>query len=430
MIDSTPRKRRGSGWPLVAGIATMAAAVIAVVVGLSLLGGQDDVGVEPSPSAMVSPSPSVSAPASPTASGGVSPSASPEPTQPPGQPSTGWSRAATFGEPGTLTLVSDVATWSGGFVAVGSRWPTEALVSPAEPMVWTSADGRQWSEGSKLVDATDIQLTSVATLLDGRVMVTGDVGKEAAATDGDAPLPSTGVWVSSDGRHWEPLDAPFGDDELMAVGAGPVGYVAAGGREVWFSTDGTAWELVHQVADGEVVRNPVAGDEGFVASGDDSNGGSFMLASGDGIEWFEARGTQIIDIAPIGGDWLGTMLVPETINLMRSGNGLDWSTVLDVNTLTGPDGPKAGRGLSNDAIHRAPISSVDGFQVMSFAWNHCCAQPDMGTMVVASTDGQEWMQIDLGEAPRVVAAAADDAVIVLVGQANRGTEGAIWVRDR
>jgi hypothetical protein len=74
-IDRTPQRRR-SGWPMLASVATVAAAVVAVVIGLSLLGGGPDVGLDPSASASASPSASESASASPSASPSASTSAS------------------------------------------------------------------------------------------------------------------------------------------------------------------------------------------------------------------------------------------------------------------------------------------------------------------------------------------------------------------
>ena len=64
-VHHTPQRRGWAGWPMVAGLATMAGAVVLVAVGLSFMGDRDGTGLGGTPTPTVSPSPSVEATASP-----------------------------------------------------------------------------------------------------------------------------------------------------------------------------------------------------------------------------------------------------------------------------------------------------------------------------------------------------------------------------
>lgn len=77
-VQRTNQRRRGFAWPIFAALATVAAAALAVTIGLNLI-NQDGVGSEPTstlaPSASASTTPSVTAEASATAEPTMSPSA-------------------------------------------------------------------------------------------------------------------------------------------------------------------------------------------------------------------------------------------------------------------------------------------------------------------------------------------------------------------
>lgn len=93
-VQRTDQRRRGFAWPIFTSIATVAAAVALVVIGLGLLNGSDDgVGAEPTSSASASPanspSPSPSAEASaPEESASAEPTPSPT-SSPIAEPTTG-----------------------------------------------------------------------------------------------------------------------------------------------------------------------------------------------------------------------------------------------------------------------------------------------------------------------------------------------------
>ena len=112
--------------------------------------------------------------------------------------------------------------------------------------------------------------------------------------------------------------------------------------EIWFSPDGIDWTKTAEGASS--VR---AGDEGFVAIQQAlAAGPSGVLASGDGRTWFPSTvAAPLFDVEPPGGDWIATGAggEPGAISAWHSPNGLDWTETLEVNDLTGPDGPKTSR---------------------------------------------------------------------------------------
>ena len=80
-VQRTPQRRRGGAWPIFTGLATVTAAVAAVVIGLALLNQPDEVGTgSPTPSASASPEATQSPTPEASATKEATPSATAEPT--------------------------------------------------------------------------------------------------------------------------------------------------------------------------------------------------------------------------------------------------------------------------------------------------------------------------------------------------------------
>jgi hypothetical protein len=247
--------------------------------------------------------------------------------------------------------------------------------------------------------------------------------------------------VSQNAIQWDAVVLPISDDaQVASLAHGPKGYVLSAQTphtefdpnadltpgEIWYSADGIAWTKTHEGAVGAV-----AGDEGFVAIQSAlAAGPSQVVASADGRTWYasEVVGAPLFDVAALGGDWVAIAAGedPGTIQVLRSENGLDWTSVLDVNDLTGPDGPKTGRGLNEPAINSAFLAGGDDHAFLMLGNNHCCAQMGWTYGVWVTTDGATWTEAIPGDA-FVISVAAADGVMVLGGHVGRGDDATFWI---
>jgi hypothetical protein len=392
-------------------------------------------GDQPVPSATQAAEPSQTA--SPTSEDGSpttmpeipsqTPTTTPSPTSlPPSQPRppTGWSLAGSFVVDASFSYMSGVVAWEGGFVAIGHRWFNQYESGDGQPMIWSSTDGRTWAEVAPDFRTTDVVLGGIAVLPNGRLMVVGAVGRP-----GSTESLRVAAWTSADAIGWSEVSIPFGPPPTDQVGfvGGPKGYLATIGDEVWFSDDGGSWTQTHDAGDGHVF-GPSAGDEGFAVVVFPASGSTRLLASGDGVDWFEADRDGLYVAGPIGGDWLSWAHDFDTISLFRSPNALQWSPVLDVNELTGPDGPKAGLGMESGITEAAVVGSSE-LAVLTLGWNHCCVVPPIGVGVFTSADGESWTSAGLDEGAYVRGMATDGLVTVLVGHLDRGHRAAVWVGE-
>ena len=372
------------------------------------------------------PSPSLPEPSESSES--AAPSVSREPVRTGG---LAWDEAAIFSRSGA-TAITDVAAWDGGFLAIGHVWAEAYIHGPGEPLMWVSEDGRSWSEVDPGLGTTDVELRGILPLTTGGVLIVGDVGRQAAQSGGGEV--TSAAWRSSDGQTWNAFELPSEiAAQAVSVASGPVGHVISTSSEIWYSVDAESWQLAHEADEGVELRQPRAGDEGFVTPAIHvEEDRALVLASGDGIAWFEAEPpAHLSSVAPLGGDWLAWAFTedPLTISVLRSANGLDWSTILDVNDLTAPDGPNAGLGMESE-ITEATLSGEGGVVVMTLGWNHCCAQLPVAVGVWTSTDGGTWQAADLRADAYVSAVATDGEVVVAAGTLDRGAEAAFWVADR
>lgn len=375
------------------------------------------------PSLTLFPSPTEQATLTPSASPDATPSGTAAPPV-----SLAWTEAGRFADEGRAQLVTDVSAWQRGFIAIGQRWPGEYIVEMPEPRIWTSPDGRTWNAVRPNLGASDVELRGILRLSSGGLMLIG-----ARPTNGGASQEAR-AWTSMDAEQWTAVGLPDGiSGTSIDVASGPVGHVIGTGRALWYSAEGDAWQRVYRPAPGIGLRPPAAGDEGFVAPAtNEGSGGKVIYASGDGLNWVEGRSpAPIIRVAPWRGDWLGWAYTenPDTISILRSADGLGWSAVLDVNDLTPPDGPKAGKGMES-GITEVTLSGEGGVVSMTLGWNHCCAQPPAVVEVVTSEDGASWTTSGAPQETYVTSLATDGEVVVLAGHFRRGRGVAFWVAER
>jgi hypothetical protein len=152
-----------------------------------------------------------------------------------------WVSGSNGGLGGRLpsSIAYAVAATPAGFVAVGSHGTCHT--------VWTSPDGRQWSD----YDVPRPAGASIAALREVTVNGTQVVAAGYAVTKaGEVPI---AVVSADDGRHWRQimLSAPGGLGSVLALSAAGHGFVAAGRagpaaspRAVtWSSPDGRSWSV-------------------------------------------------------------------------------------------------------------------------------------------------------------------------------------------
>jgi hypothetical protein len=199
--------------------------------------------------------------------------------------------------------VNDVATWSGGLVAIGTTG--DASIDD-RAMAWVSTDGRAWTPATMPPDRLPDETWAVA-----RAVTAGGPGLVAVgwANVGQDANPRVAIWTSSDGREWSrvpnapslalapgvntdfpepgPRDVAAWSGGLVAVGVGgPAGMSAM----IWTSPDGRTWTPVPDLPDAALrwAYGVVAGPEGLVVVG---GGGAYpdfravAWVSRDGISW-------------------------------------------------------------------------------------------------------------------------------------------------
>jgi hypothetical protein len=109
------------------------------------------------------------------------------------------------------------------------------------------------------------------------------------------------------------------------------------------STDGLNWTRTYDKQGDLMIVAVAAGPEGFVAVGSHgwatNEGRSFVLASSDGVNWLEAPSEAgvlrdvpgVWAIAPIGGDWVATPLpTAGHQDVLHSADGLSWRTAVTI----------------------------------------------------------------------------------------------------
>jgi hypothetical protein len=200
---------------------------------------------------------------------------------------TGWQRAGdavtgALDGTGSRQMLAVTAT-AVGFVAVGSH--------NASPAVWTTTDGRTWTEAGLRVpaDATGAVLTHVVA--DGRAVVATGVAQTATGQVPFAARSANGgtTWSESD------LPVPAGAAQVTALAAANGLFIATGsfgttpGQQnvvVWTSRDGATWKAATPTGRG-LAGPGIQAITGLTASGNMVTGVGFTAspASEQPILW-------------------------------------------------------------------------------------------------------------------------------------------------
>jgi hypothetical protein len=158
--------------------------------------------------------------------------------------------------------------------------------------------------------------------------------------------------VSSNAREWTPIDLGFSPDiAIHDVASGPRGMILAaddaiGGQThaaLFRSVDGLSWTRTYDKQGDLMIVAVGAGPEGFVAVGQHgwatSEGRGLVLASSDGLNWVEAPSEtgvlrevpSLWAIAPSGPDWIATPMPTDGHEVaLRSEDGLAWTATTTI----------------------------------------------------------------------------------------------------
>ena len=404
-----------TGWQRFAlGGAMAALLLVAAVMGVLYVGrdarGVGDATPQPSPmssSAIASLFPSAAPPSNePSVSVVPSPSPTPEATQ---SVPVDWTATGAFIVPGERYVVADMSVWSGGLIAVGTRYASvdREIFGPPPAhrgVVWLSADGTAWEELPASDEFADMELTQVFTTPTGSLML---IGNEWTDVDGLIGVGSK-AWESFDGRTWQRtaltgLPDPVWVRDLVQ---GDHGYLLSDPQRLWWSADGRDWVAVLDFE--AAIYNIAAGDEGFAVLGNATTMGRRLAASGDGREWVDAEvpSDELLRIAAIRGDWIaaGTeaaadLVTPLAVQTWRSANALEWRRA----------------GGFTGAAGSPNVSCAESFgefvtaDTLVFGSTIRCGEGGLTNagMSYASADGVEWQSLPFGEA-----AAVRDALVV------------------
>jgi len=149
---------------------------------------------------------------------------------------------------GPWSLVSSLGQVSGGQDLAGlsavTRGPRGWLAVGPGPLVLTSAAGATWQAASAIThDLVGVSAVQAASGPRGYVV--------AGTVAGPGGTYSRDVWWSPDLVTWtkaHDVNEPGGSGQVLAVAAGPSGFVSAGTREnlpvAWISSDGRTWTAV------------------------------------------------------------------------------------------------------------------------------------------------------------------------------------------
>lgn len=389
----------------------------------------------PTASTIPTPPPTASATPPPTAAATVAPT--PETAD---GPVARWAPTAVFSSEGWAEEILDMTFGAGHFIAIGYREPDDQRghVGPPidEPRIWISPDGRSWDPVDPGPAFEHGHPRSIVALADGSAVAYGSIDPPPPAN------PRSAAWRTTDGRTWTPLELSLPHDGPQGrVVGGPHGLLSVSSintedsvtEEVWHSVDGAAWSVVHRVEprDGFMpsLSDWEGGPEGFVVTGyryrfvgDVREEQAFVLASGDGIEWFEAPPNETAfstytRVAPIGGDWL--IAANETADgnwtgratTWFSANGLAWEERAAID-IPIPAPPWEGAEPSAVVGH---LANTGERVIASANVVVCCHGPAWGGGVWSSFDGRSWERLGFPDGTVVTAAAEHDGVVVLAG---------------
>ena len=174
--------------------------------------------------------------------------------------------------------VASVTAWGGGFAAVGSEpAPDEGFGGRRNGVVWTSADGRNWTRSlpSALGNATltNVVLHGDSLFAFGEYSICPEFSEDDDCLD--APDAGVALWRSADAVDWQRLAVPAslqaGILDGVVLGLGRLIAFGSTGEELvgalWLSADGQSWEELRELGGVDPLSAVGAGPDRLVGFG-------------------------------------------------------------------------------------------------------------------------------------------------------------------
>lgn len=197
------------------------------------------------------------------------------------------------------------------WVAGGQNRASSAVGDPSHGVVWTSADGVNWTKPAGDFGSGPLEsgITDVCALPDGTAIAIGWAYESAADYRATVWMPQDGTWTRADigeigTKRGQSVSCASGDDGVVMAAT------ISGRDTLQLSTDGKAWTETFRADRGVGIGGPVAVDGGFAASGsltDESFSGPVVWLSADGTDWKSVsipsyRPGSTTAVAPYGDD--------------------------------------------------------------------------------------------------------------------------------
>ena len=259
--------------------------------------------------------------------------------------------------------------WSRGYVGFSIQPSSSTNDTPVDPTVlsYSSPDGVHWKAGQKLDTAG---AGTQGLLMEIRSVIEGPAGLLAVGWSGACGSAYVdGLWTSSDGTSWQPVDTQkaFGEHAiaLPRISGGSAGYVAVAykGAAVWTSADGRVWQQVALDAPGFKDSKI---DDGTAFSG------GYVLAGTYGTP------DCAVTIGP------APTLPPVTAAVWWSADAASWTRVSLPGAVSSSDGQSTSVCRLSD---RALL-------VIHDSWTNS-ATPVVRQAAWTSTDGRNWRSVTL-----------------------------------
>jgi hypothetical protein len=193
-----------------------------------------------------------------------------------------------------------VASWKGGYVAVGLH---DAEPSSVEQRVWHSVDGQSWLPGTIEGDISTQDLQLIALASNGSRLVAIDAAGLSVLTSDDGAtwraVPDLTPFASSDGL----FDVTFTAITATAAGGFVMVGTVSGSVASWVSSDGISWTRAPDQAAFAPGDNGAYGmnalidlPTGLVAVGVAPNGDAVeSWTSSDGLSWRRSASPKVPD---------------------------------------------------------------------------------------------------------------------------------------